>query len=189
MDILFIEDENNARIALKLLLENEHHRVDEAANADEALERLQEKDYGLIILDIMFPGGSLLKEVPFRETGKEFLLRLRAGSLPDLKVSKDVAVVALTAVTDMDVIQPIEKMVKKILYKPLDPLDALVESFGTGKLAYGSNWPVCEKYADYATAFSVPRAYFNALGSEVADAVFRKNALACYRCVESRATA
>jgi L-fuconolactonase len=71
-------------------------------------------------------------------------------------------------------------------YRPT--LDALVASFGTGKLAYGSNWPVCEKYADYATAFSVPRAYFNAMGSEVADAVFRKNALASYRCVESRTT-
>ena len=69
-------------------------------------------------------------------------------------------------------------------YRPT--LDALVESFGTAKLAYGSNWPVCEKYADYAAAFSVPRDYFSGVGSEVADAVFRRNALDFYRCAESR---
>ncbi len=70
-------------------------------------------------------------------------------------------------------------------YQPT--LDLLAESFGTGRLAYGSNWPVCEKNGNYETVFSVPREYFVALGEDAADAVFRKNALGCYRCVESRA--
>jgi L-fuconolactonase len=63
-------------------------------------------------------------------------------------------------------------------------LDVLVESFGTDRLCYGSNWPVCSKAADYETVFAIPREYFGA--KDAVDAVFRKNALSCYRCADPK---
>ena len=69
-------------------------------------------------------------------------------------------------------------------YRPT--LDALFEAFGPERLSYGSNWPVCRIAGEYATVFSIPREYFAAMGESVTDAIFRKNALECYRCVESR---
>lgn len=75
--------------------------------------------------------------------------------------------------------------VDRSFYRPT--IDALVDSFGIDRLSYGSNWPVCRTAGDYSTVFAIPREYFLGLGETEADKVFRKNALDCYRCVESRA--
>jgi len=84
MNILFVEDEDDARIGLAALLRSLGHCVDEAADGDQAVKKLQEKAYGLVLLDVMLPPGEILTDVPFRETGKELLVRLRAGRLGQL---------------------------------------------------------------------------------------------------------
>lgn len=69
---------------------------------------------------------------------------------------------------------------------PVDPgfyapvLDVLWAAFGPERLIYGSNWPVCERAAQYAQVQGVAMAYFGAKG--VLEQFLWKNALAAYQC-------
>lgn len=64
-------------------------------------------------------------------------------------------------------------------YEPT--LDALWERFGAERLLYASNWPVCRAGAPYATVFAIAQAYVGRYGPDAAAAVYRENAIACYR--------
>jgi L-fuconolactonase len=64
-------------------------------------------------------------------------------------------------------------------YRPT--LDALWDAFGADRLVYGSNWPVSERFADYATVIDIVAEYFSAKGAEVAEKYFWRNAKAAYR--------
>ncbi len=55
--ILVVEDDNLLRLGIKTLLENDY-KVDEAKNAQEAIDLLQDYTYHLIITDMMMPGGN-----------------------------------------------------------------------------------------------------------------------------------
>lgn len=59
MYILLVEDDENARRGLEVLLQQEGHRTCWASTGEGALELLRtEKDLGLVLLDIMLkPGG------------------------------------------------------------------------------------------------------------------------------------
>ena len=57
-------------------------------------------------------------------------------------------------------------------------LDAVWNAFGGERLFYGSNWPVCERAAPYATGFGIVREYFDGRGAEAAERFFWKNARA-----------
>ena len=64
--ILIVDDENRLRLSLSLILQKENYRVETAANADEALDCLQQHEYDLMFLDLNMPGMSgieLLVEV------------------------------------------------------------------------------------------------------------------------------
>jgi L-fuconolactonase len=65
-------------------------------------------------------------------------------------------------------------------YAPV--LDVLWSAFGAERLIYGSNWPVCERAAPYASVQAVATAYFAAKGPEALERFCWKNALAAYRC-------
>ena len=59
-------------------------------------------------------------------------------------------------------------------------LDILVESFGTSRLMYGSDWPVCQVAATYQQQLEIPKNYFNQFSaSEQAD-IFGNNAIKFY---------
>ena len=64
-------------------------------------------------------------------------------------------------------------------YRPV--LDALWDTFGPDRLVYGSNWPVSERFAPYATVHEIVRAYFTGRGREALDKVLRANAVAAYK--------
>jgi L-fuconolactonase len=64
-------------------------------------------------------------------------------------------------------------------YQPV--LDALWETFGAGRLVYGSNWPVCLNAASYATVHSVVRSYIDRRGRDAAEKFFLGNARAAYK--------
>ncbi|MHC4370817.1 MAG: response regulator, partial [Planctomycetota bacterium] len=76
MDILFIEDEVNASEGLRAVMKAHEHETDIATTADKAVEFMEKKKYDVVLLDIMLPPGKKLPNVPFRETGKELLMRL-----------------------------------------------------------------------------------------------------------------
>ena len=125
MDILFIEDEENALVGLRVVLKEDGHKVDVAMTGDEAVELMKKKNYDVVLLDIMLPAGKSLTGVPFRETGKVILLRLRSGNLGKLKTDKDVPVVVITAVSDLEVITALDDAGNIcVLKKPIDPMDA-----------------------------------------------------------------
>ena len=64
--ILVVDDVEEIRQLLFNLLEFEEYHVELASNAEEALEKIQEADFDLIISDIMMPGMDgfeLLKKI------------------------------------------------------------------------------------------------------------------------------
>src|SRR6478672_13645130 len=56
--VLVVEDQDDVRRLLVTALEIEGHRVDEASNALEGLNRLRESRYNLILSDYAMPGGT-----------------------------------------------------------------------------------------------------------------------------------
>ncbi|NOZ21447.1 MAG: amidohydrolase family protein [Planctomycetes bacterium] len=60
-------------------------------------------------------------------------------------------------------------------------LDVLWHAFGEDRLIYGSDWPVCSRYADYPNVMRVVRDYFEGKGKKAAEKYFWKNSLAAYQ--------
>ncbi len=54
--ILVVDDEERIRRLLKLYLEKEHYIIEEAEDGETALQLATEKNYDLILLDVMLPG-------------------------------------------------------------------------------------------------------------------------------------
>ena len=69
-------------------------------------------------------------------------------------------------------------------YRP--QLDELWRTFGTKRLVYGSNWPVSNHLANYATVFGVVREYFEGKGSSAAQNYFYRNSQDCYQWIKRR---
>lgn len=67
MKILIVDDEEKIREVIKEYSEAENYIVEEADNGKSALDKLKQKKYDLLILDIMMPemdGYTLLKALP-----------------------------------------------------------------------------------------------------------------------------
>ena len=60
-------------------------------------------------------------------------------------------------------------------------VDVLWDAFGADRLVYGSNWPVSERFADYAMVQRIVSQYFNAKGVIAAEKYFWRNATAAYK--------
>jgi predicted TIM-barrel fold metal-dependent hydrolase len=69
-------------------------------------------------------------------------------------------------------------------YRPV--LDAIWGCFGEGRLIYGSNWPVCELFADLASVQRLASEFFETKGPAAAAKVFAGNAQRFYRLKEVR---
>ena len=54
--VLIVDDEKNIRLTLSQALGTSGWGIDTAANGEEALAQLKEKEYGLILLDLKMPG-------------------------------------------------------------------------------------------------------------------------------------
>jgi len=60
-------------------------------------------------------------------------------------------------------------------------LDALLDLFGPDRVIFGSNWPVSNRLAPYATIHRVVADYFATQDRAVAEKYFWRNSLAAYR--------
>ncbi|MDP4200641.1 MAG: response regulator [Bacteroidota bacterium] len=58
MRILFVEDNLNTGLAMKVLLELRQHQVDHAANVAQAMDLLRSKEFDLLISDLSLPDGT-----------------------------------------------------------------------------------------------------------------------------------
>ncbi len=60
-------------------------------------------------------------------------------------------------------------------------LDAVTELFGTERLMFGSDWPVCILSASYANVFRIVNDYFSGFSKEEQDNFFGLNAIRFYQ--------
>jgi class 3 adenylate cyclase len=106
--ILVVDDNESNRMLLRDLLEWDGHRVELAANGQQAVEKMRSGSYDLVLLDIMMPeldGYGVLERV--RET-------------PSLRY---VPIVVISAISDIgSVARCIELGAEDYLFKPIDPV-------------------------------------------------------------------
>ena len=103
--ILIVDDEDSLRLSLALILQKENYRVETAASAEEALERLHSHAYDLMVLDLNLPGMS----------GIGLLLEVH-------RQSPQMPVVILTAYAELEsAIQAVRLGARDYLIKPVEP--------------------------------------------------------------------
>lgn len=69
-------------------------------------------------------------------------------------------------------------------WKPSDLtpyIEAVVEAFGTKRIMYGSDWPVCLVAADYAAIFNIVETYFSTFSITEQQDFFGNNAAGFYQ--------
>jgi DNA-binding response OmpR family regulator len=104
--ILIVDDEDGLRLSLSLILQRENYRVETAANAEEALNCLQAREYDLMFLDLNLPGMS----------GIDLLIEVHK-QVPQLSV------LILTAHGALDsAIQAVRLGARDYMIKPVEPL-------------------------------------------------------------------
>jgi L-fuconolactonase len=59
-------------------------------------------------------------------------------------------------------------------------LDAVVECFGTNRIMYGSDWPVCTLAASYEAQYGIVKDYFSSFSKSEQDLFFGGNAIRFY---------
>lgn len=102
--LLFIEDDDGIRLALRLALEDEGYTVVEAANAADGLAAFREHDVDLVLLDLRLPDMS----------GFDVCRALRAESI--------VPIIIITAQTDTyDMVAGLEAGADDYVTKPVVP--------------------------------------------------------------------
>jgi len=103
--ILIVDDEKNIRLTLSQALETLGAEIDTAANGEEALSKLKNKEFGLILLDIRMPGMD----------GMEVLRHVR-------EVRPDIRVIMITAYGTVEsAVEAMKQGAVDFLQKPFDP--------------------------------------------------------------------
>jgi DNA-binding response OmpR family regulator len=103
--ILIVDDEKNIRLTLSQALETLGAEIDTAANGEEALTKLKEEEFGLILLDIRMPGMD----------GMEVLRRVR-------DIRPDIRIIMITAYGTIEsAVEAMKLGAVDFLQKPFDP--------------------------------------------------------------------
>lgn len=111
--ILVVDDDKRIRTLLSRFLVAEGYHVSSAANAEEAMVRLRDLAFDLIVLDVMMPG----------ESGKQFAARLRAREEP----LRSAPILMLTALSEAkDRVEGLEAGVDDYLAKPFEPRELVL---------------------------------------------------------------
>jgi len=106
--ILIVDDDENNREVLRRRLEREGHATACAVHGQDALERVHEERFDLVLLDVMMPVMD----------GYETLQRLK--SAPE---TRDIPVIMISALDDMrSIVRCIERGAEDYLPKPFDPV-------------------------------------------------------------------
>ena len=103
--ILVVDDEKNIRLTLSQALEVLEVETDTAANGEEALTKLKEKEFGLILLDLKMPGMD----------GMEVLRQLS-------KIRPDIRIIILTAYGTVELaVEAMQLGAADFIQKPFTP--------------------------------------------------------------------
>ena len=87
MKILIVDDEEGIRSIIREYCENSQYEVEEASSGKEALDKLINNNYDLMVLDIMMPemdGFSMLKECPKSKRVPTIILSARSDEYDKL---------------------------------------------------------------------------------------------------------
>jgi predicted TIM-barrel fold metal-dependent hydrolase len=168
-------------------------RIGERAIAEGLGQRAFESDLqrmGEQRLTIDVIGGAALLPNVVRVAKLAPKLKIVIDHLPFGAWDNDVAAMraALTAVVVLpNVFAKVSNVVRRVEGRVVDDvafyrphLDCLWELFGANRLVFGSNWPVSERVAPYATVHRIVAEYFNAKGKAAAEKYFWQNALQAY---------
>jgi len=105
--ILVVDDELSVRDSLYNWFKEDGYRVDTAENAVEALKKLQEKSYEIILLDIKMPGID----------GMELQKRIN-------EIDKSITIIFMTAYASIETaVQALKRGAFDYVTKPIDPDD------------------------------------------------------------------
>jgi PAS domain S-box-containing protein len=111
--VLVVDDDADARLMTRRLLEGPGAEVEAAASADEALAMLAARPFDMLVSDIGMPGGD----------GYELLRRLRAA---EASPNREVPAIALTAYARMqDRVRALQAGFQRHLAKPVEPAELL----------------------------------------------------------------
>lgn len=114
LHLLVVDDEEDSRDLLKIILEKSNAKVEIASSAAEAFEKFSENNFDVLISDIAMPD----------EDGFSLISRIRA--LPD-DLHKNVPAIAMTAYARKeDRLQALSEGFDSYISKPFDP-DELIE--------------------------------------------------------------
>lgn len=105
--ILVIDDEKNIRFTIKQSLANLDLDIEDAINGEEALQKIDEKEYKLLLLDLKMPGIDGMQ-----------VLRIAAEKWPDIKV------IIITAYGTIDAaVEAMKLGAVDFLQKPFSPAE------------------------------------------------------------------
>jgi putative two-component system response regulator len=109
--ILVVDEEDGTRRNLVHLLERQGYKCGRAADSSEALARMQETDYAVVLTEMTMPGG---------ETGLDLIMDLR-------RTHPDAATVMITAIDDPDLADSaLEAGAYGYLLKPFEGNEVLI---------------------------------------------------------------
>lgn len=107
-NILIVDDDKEIRDLISLYLEAERFYTDKAADGEEALSKLEEKNYSLVILDVMMP----------RKDGIETLIEIRK--------KYNIPVIFLTAKSEeINMIKGLTLGADDYIFKPFSSLELI----------------------------------------------------------------
>ncbi|MCX7571933.1 response regulator [Tumebacillus sp. DT12] len=109
--ILLAEDEEVLRMLIVDTLEDEGYEIDEACDGEEALEKIMQREYDLVLLDYMMPGM----------TGLDVTEKVRL--MPEKAGLRILMLTAKSQKSDQDLARQIG--VNYFMAKPFSPLDLL----------------------------------------------------------------
>lgn len=109
--ILLAEDEEVLRMLIVDTLEDEGYEIDEACDGEEALEKITQREYDLVLLDYMMPGM----------TGLDVTEKVRL--MPEKAGLRILMLTAKSQKSDQDLARQIG--VNYFMAKPFSPLDLL----------------------------------------------------------------
>ena len=102
--LLIVDDERGMRDTLVDILEELGFRIDQAANGQEAVDKVEAHDYGLVLMDIRMPVMN----------GVEALRRVK-------ELCSELPVIMMTAYTDAVAVEEARcQGAEEVMYKPLD---------------------------------------------------------------------